>query len=392
MAKRAKRIFIISLTESVMTTRGNRHPMLAHHLVDLGYHIEYISTDFNHSKKIVFSQEEIKQHISQAHYKLHIISNGLYKRNISIRRIIWNIKASIKIYLLLAKLIKHSDKIIIPSRPVELIFAISLLKKQKQISVLVDIRDVWPDALTIANPFIKFIFYSYCNFFLTKSLKNCDKFVHVAPSFLNWLNRYAPFATSSLIPLGVEKPRWKKCTPKYQTKYVDKISLVYIGTLTYQFDILPLLKAITKKINVLLTIIGDDGTGERCNEVYEYIESRNMRNVTLTGFLPSGDVPEHLTEHDIGIVPMTSSALPNKIFDYLGAYLPIISMGDSDASRFVTENDLGWTVSFDPCEISNLLDSLTNDLITSKTKKVIMVRDMYSRDELFKKYTEIIIS
>ena len=49
---------------------------------------------------------------------------------------------------------------------------------------------------------------------------------------------------------------------------------------------------------------------------------------------------------DIGVLPMISSSIPNKIFDYIAAYLPILVLGNSDSALFVKDQSIGWNVGY----------------------------------------------
>lgn len=185
-------IYIVSPTESELTSRGKRHPNLANYLSNKGWEVNYISTDFNHSEKRLFSKKEYSEAIQKISYKLTLLNVGLYDTNVSPRRVLWNQRFAYKCYLLLSQLLHGGDILIVPSRPPELIYVATLLKRQKKCRIILDIRDIWPDALTESSGLSKFVFSTYCNLFLNKSVNRYDSFIHVAPSFLNWLQRYAP--------------------------------------------------------------------------------------------------------------------------------------------------------------------------------------------------------
>ncbi len=140
-----------------------------------------------------------------------------------------------------------------------------------------------------------------------------------------------------------------------------------------------------------LTIIGDNGTGERFQEVQTFIHNYSMRNVTMIGQLPPEELVEHLRNHDIGIVPMiASSVFPNKLFDLLGAYLPILSLGENDTSLFVEQHNIGWTASFEGNNVGELLDDITPMDIVERVRNIEKIRNNYSKDILFRKVLAVI--
>lgn len=384
--------FILSPTESVMTKRGTRHPKLAEYLVKAGYKVEYITTDFSHAYKHSFTVNEIKNAQAQVPYSLTVLKMSGYKKNISFQRIFFNLMFSFKCLFLLINKIKPGDVLLVPSRPPELVTVATLFKENKNVISIVDIRDVWPDALDTPSAWQKKVFAFYCNLFLKYSLQRIDWCFHVAPSFLNWLHRYAPQASSSFLPLGFDFDRWS--VMPLQDKFHDRdnttISLVYVGVLTHQFNLLPVLEALVSRVHYKLTIIGDNGTGDRYPEVTKFISTNKMTNVVMLGHIPPEKVVEYLKYQDIGIVPMITNSIPNKVFDFLGAYLPMLSLGENDASEFVRKFDIGWTAPFDSSILGVLLDSITIKEICEKAGNVENIRDGYSKEYLFKSVTSLI--
>ena len=76
-----------------------------------------------------------------------------YNKNLSIKRIISNFKMSYDFYHILKSKLRENDTVMIPSRPVDFIYFISKLKNDKKIKLVLDIRDIWPDALVKSNFF-----------------------------------------------------------------------------------------------------------------------------------------------------------------------------------------------------------------------------------------------
>ena len=74
-------------------------------------------------------------------------------------------------YHILKSKLRENDTVMIPSRPVDFIYFISKLKNDKKIKLVLDIRDIWPDALVKSN-----FFTHYCNFFLKRSIFKFDVF------------------------------------------------------------------------------------------------------------------------------------------------------------------------------------------------------------------------
>lgn len=388
----ASRIFLISQTESILTNRGKRHPDLAKYLVDNNYELLYISSNYYHAEKRFFSPTEIGEAASRVAYRLEIIRIPGYKSNISIARVFSNLIFAYRTQKLLRGNIDKGDVVIIPSRPVELLLFVSRLKRRRGFKVILDIRDIWPDAFNINSRIFKSLFKAYCNFFLYHSIDHFDYFVHTCPSFTQWLSRYAPDEKSVFIPLGYSHTRYKSFR---KVRNHDKsIHFVYIGLIQYQIDLLPFIKAIENNLTFFLTIIGDDGTGEKYKSVEDYVKVHNVTNVKQLGQMKQELIPEELLVYDVGLLPMKAEfVFPNKLFDYMASGLPILSLGDNDASRFVVENGIGWTCQFDAEKIKELLDQLSNspeDEIQKASYKLSLISGQYSREVIFNDLLKII--
>ena len=387
-----KKIYIISQTESELTERGKRHPDLANVLAQKGYDVTYFSSNFYHADKVFFSNEELKKAQDKVPYKLELVSTCAYKSNFSINRVLSNLIFSFKVYKKLKKVLEENSLIIIPSRPIEILYYISKLKRKKEVDVLVDIRDVWPDAFKINNRLISKAFYFYCNFFLKRSVSRFDKFLHVSPSFLIWLKRYNNTATSHFIPLGYNPLRFN-CDVNKPDKLKAPIKIVYIGLLQYQIDILPYIRAIENDSRFELYLYGDDGQGQRYEMVYNYVITNKLNNVYFKGRLAQDEVCQYLKKCDIGIIPMITSSMPNKIFDYLACELPILALGENDYSDFIVENNFGWFSTFnveDLKKVNNTIYKTIDKDYKIKKQQIVSKKNKYSREILFENIIEII--
>ena len=194
-------------------------------------------------------------------------------------------------------------------------------------------------------------------------------------------------------PLGFDADRWRTVPRQGSSNRQDgTISLVSVGLLQRQIDVMPLLEALVDRPHVHLTLIGDDGDGERYPEVVRFIDENRMRNVSMTGRVEPERMGEHLQTMDVGVMSMISSSIPNKVFDYIACYLPILVLGENDSSRLIRDHDIGWSVSYDEHGIGEFLNSVSSEDIVEKRKNVSRMRSSVSRDTLHQKILELIES
>ena len=386
-----ERIFIVGPTESALTRRGNRHPTLALYFVDHGFSVEYLTTNFYHATKTHFTQEEIDRVRAQIPYKMIVFKRLGYKKNISVTRVFSSFSMSIKAFLYLWPKLDRNSLLMLPSRPVELIFAAAMLRLLKKNSLLLDIQDVWPDALKSVSLWKRLIFRIYCNVFLYPSVRFYDRFVHVTPSFVNWLKRYAPAASSEFIPLGIDAARWPGDMIDTIDTVHDPLVLIYVGMLQYQIDILPVVQALVGRNDARLIIIGDSGQGERYPRVKQFVDKNHMENVEFQGFIEPMELPQHLKKADIGLIPIISSLLPNKFFDYIAAYKPILVLGETNDCALLTRQlDIGWVIPYSREGVQLFLDEIKAQKVIEKRYKIKEIKEKFSRDKLYLKFLEVV--
>lgn len=384
-----RRVFVVTPFENRLAARSTRLPKLAEMLVAAGHDVEYVTTDFSHAYKRKFTREEIEEAVRSAPYRLTVLPILGYRHNISTQRVVSNFLMAVRHFIYLSSVMRRGNVLVLPSRPVEMIACAAALKRSKGVYVVVDIRDAWPDALVTSSRFHKVVFWHYCNLFLRPSLKELDRFVHIVPSMTKWLERYAPHKRSVFLPHGFDAERWAECRP-HPRKRDGVTTLVFVGALQRQLDVMPVVRAVARRPSFRFLLVGDNGTGERYREVAGFIEKHRVANVTLLGAMKPEGVVEVLKGADVGVFPMLTPGMPNKLFDYIASYTPVLSLGDQDGSAFVKEHGIGWTAPFDHERVGEVLDQLTPDELEEKGRNVARIRPRFDRDVLYRTFVDII--
>jgi glycosyltransferase involved in cell wall biosynthesis len=384
-------VFIVSPTESVITTRGKRHPNLASYLVSKDIDVFYITSTINHAEKRLFTPQEVSAALKETEYKTEYINAGIYYKNISIKRVFWNFIFSIKVFLVLIKYARAGDVLVFPSRPPELMLVARILKMLREVKLFLDVEDIWPDAFLVKNRLQRAAFYSYCNLINKLSISSFDAGVHVSPNFKAWLERYSPSYISEFAPLGITQEDFKSEHKKYyKDKSFEGLKIFYGGTLSLQFDILPLIKAISQSTtNFKIVLAGDSGDGDRFEEVMSCIKE-NCIDYEFCGLLDKKAFINKIGQSDIVVVPMISGGLPKKFFDAMGSIKPVLCLGSGGVAQEVVNYNLGWVAGFDENEILALLDSINRTSLDEKIENVSKVVAHYlEENSLIKIYSGI---
>jgi glycosyltransferase involved in cell wall biosynthesis len=377
-------IYIISPFESKIEARGTRNIELSNLLISNKYDVTFITSDFSHQFKKNYLIQDMKEKLDTEIYKTVIFAVAPYFTNLSIKRMKTHISFAYQLYNFLDVNIKDGDTVITSSIPPELTLAVYLLKRRRNITTILDVRDIWPDAFPLKNNFAGILFSFYCNTIYKLTLRSFDKISYVANSFNDWISKYTSNNIKVFIPLGYDADRWKNIEYKPVT---NKIKLVYIGNISYQFDIRLIVDFVNKNEKYEFHIIGD---GETLNELKDL--SKTDRNIFYGRCAPE-KVVELVKSKDIAILPISENStayMPNKLFDYLGAGIPILSLGENDSSIFVKENNIGWTCSFNLEDIKNTLYSISIEDMLQKHNNILKIRSQYSKEALYNKFLKIL--
>jgi len=101
-----------------------------------------------------------------------------------------------------------------------------------------------------------------------------------------------------------------------------------------------------------------------------YIKKNNLENnFTFTGWVDFNKIPEYLFSADIGILllqPISKNnmmGVPNKLFDYMGAGIPVVACDFPNVSKIINESNCG--VLIDPISYSQIAKAII-ELIENK--------------------------
>ncbi len=129
----------------------------------------------------------------------------------------------------------------------------------------------------------------------------------------------------------------------------DKYSLIFAGDLSEErgiYELIQSLEFVDQRLNVRLILIG-----RICNKNFEkrIKELKTFSKVELIPWVPFSKVVEYYEKSDIGVVvylprPNHMEAMPNKLFEFMAAGLPVIASNFLLWKKIVEDNQCGITV------------------------------------------------
>ena len=366
-------IYFISPLETTYQPRGLRVTKLIEHVFAC-CDLTIITSNFDHQDKKFIRASSI---VSGNQHKTIVLSSIAYRRNLSVLRLAFQVWFSIKLLIFLILRVKKEDKVVVMGSFPELYATVALAKYFKKFTTLLDVWDTWPEALPLKlSSLTSTLFIRYCKTLNCFSLKSFDVVFYVAPSFERWLltNGVNPDKFRYL-PLGFDEKRWQ--ISKRASVVYD---YVYVGYLSYQFDLRPFIRAFSG-VPKTLCIIGD---GENVEE-YRNLAHGN-KHISFLGALKKDEVVSILRSSSVALLPLadhSAAEMPNKLFDYIGAGLPILCAGGTDAGQLVKKHNFGWHCKNNAKQISDTLSGITDEEIDLKRKNLISKRDDFSTATLY---------
>ncbi len=145
-----------------------------------------------------------------------------------------------------------------------------------------------------------------------------------------------------------------------------------------------------------LVIVGD---GPLLPHLKDLVKKWNMEHrVTFTGLVPFQDLKPYTYSADVGFTLINGKglsyyhALPNKLFEYIQAEIPVIGSNYPEIARIIGQEEIGLTVNPDDTEqiaqaVQHVLLEENYCFFKTNLKRI---KDKYSWQKESKKYLEIV--
>lgn len=340
------RVWLITVGEPLPTDDNNncrllRTGILANLLDQNGCSVVWWTSSFNHTQKMHRFTNDDTLYMSD-NYQIKLLHSVGYKKNISIKRLINH-------WVIAYKFFKYSHleicpDIIICSLPtIELSLAAVRFGKERNIPVIVDIRDLWPDIFLDLAPIRIQPFFRLLLSPLFKAVHSlcagATAITGITPAFVDWGLEYAGRTRKNAdrdFPLGYsrDEPDTQKIIQaeafwgRYELSRNDFI-ICFFGTISRQFELETVIRAARtfegEKQRIHFVICGSGDSLE-----YYKNMAQGCRNVIFPGWVGRAEIWTLMRMSAVGLAPYISSkdfmgSIPNKAIEYLSAGLPVIS-------------------------------------------------------------------
>ncbi len=330
--------------------RKMRTGLLADELLGRGHKVHWWVSAFEHQRK--FMQFDRDQEITcSKNFILHVLKGTGYKENISLARYI-DYRVVSRKFRQRSQLAEKPDVIVASLPCYHLAYEGVRYANDRNIPVLIDVRDLWPDIfierfrLRLLRGVSKVVLYR--DFWRVRHLLSaCDGILAISQGVLDW----------ALKKSGRSSGRWDKvfftgyknggetssAPPSWLSGKENRRLAVYVGTFGHSYELHLLARAArfleAKHPGKTCFVLA--GTGFQEPALRD--EVSGLPNVVIPGWIGAEEIRDLLGRAWVGLVPCRSvvGALPNKMFEYLSAGLPVISSLEGEMAEAIDRYSLG---------------------------------------------------
>ena len=365
-----KKIWIIApFTDIETLSNRNRFQYIAN-MLNKDFEVHLFTSDFIHINK-KYRDKKLKDFYS---YKIHLIHESGYKKNISLKRAFSHLLFTNNLRNEIKRLGKP-DLIYCAYPLMTSAYFMGKFAKKNNIPFIIDVQDIWPESISsginIDNIFVKVLMYPF-SLYANKIYRLADYIFGVSQTYIDRAKVNGTLVKEFIpVYIGAEGNKFEN-NVEIKEKEKEEIWCIYIGTLSYSYDLLTLILVFNdlKNINsnIKLYILGD---GPDFNILKNKAEELDLldKTIYLKGLLPYEEMIAYLKSSDIALNSIKGKALQtitNKFGDYMSAGLPLLNCCQSnEIINLIEERELG--LNYIPENIDSLKERLF-EILSDKNK------------------------
>jgi len=297
--------------------------------------VEILTSDFDHGTKKYF--ENIPEKYP---FKITMVHEGMYVRNVSLRRFlghyIWS--RNVKKYL---QERKKPDVIYAAVPPLSAPYEVAKYCKKQDIRFVVDIQDLWPEAfkMVFKIPVVSDIIFKPFGLLANAIYISADSIIGVSETYVNRalsVNRKCKKGVT--VYLGTELALFDENVKNNPVEKKNELWLGYCGSMGDSYDLVCVIDALAQMNNPPKFIAMGDG--QKKKEFEEYAREKKI-DCIFTGKLPYEKMCGWVSKCDMVVNPIRKSSaasIINKHGDYAASGLPVLNTQDSAEYRQLVDS------------------------------------------------------
>jgi glycosyltransferase involved in cell wall biosynthesis len=407
------RIWLVTVSEPLPCDRHSvrlcRTGLLAHLLVEQGHDVVWWTSTFDHSQKRRRFHGDTFLSLGPR-YKMALLDSIPYRRNISVARLI-NHRGIARKFRRYARYETPPEIILCSFPTIELSLAAVDYGQQTGIPVILDVRDPWPDLFLNILPSRLHWLGRAALYKLTaetrSALKRATGIVAMSEACLRWGLEYAqrdPGPYDAIFPLAYPRPKadedqLRMAAAAMSRHGVDARKLIcwFVGSFGNVYDlttVIQVARELARRDNreVQFVLSGDGDQRVRWMD-----QARGLENVVFTGWVDVHQIAYLMTIADIGLVALNGvpSALPNKLFEYFAAGLPVLASLQGEGAALLQQFDCGFIYKAgDPNSLLEALERLAQDEVHRRrmgANALALYEDRFTVGAVYPRMIELLV-
>ena len=247
---------------------------------------------------------------------------------------------------------RRPDVVFASSTPLTVGIPGTLLARRFRVPFVFELRDLWPEAAVAAGVLRSAAWEARTRRLARDLYHRSDHLIAVTEGIRDGILSYGvPEDRVTLVPNGVdhwmEPERFREQNPLGD--FDDRFVCLYVGAHGIWNDLGTLLdaaEALRDDASVAFVFIGD---GDHRAVLEERVRQAGLPNVHFLGALPKQEAFAAVCHADLGLIAASAhehnrQTLPNKIFDYMAAGIPVmVAAGEGEMAELLRRSGGGWT-------------------------------------------------
>jgi len=355
-----------------------RTGLLAETLAARGHGVVWWTSTFDHVRKSHRSSGDGVVQPAPG-VEVRMIRGTGYRANVSLRRLLDHLVVGLR-WRYLVRAEAEPAAIVCSMPTIELAAATASYATKRGVPFIIDVRDLWPDAISDALPpgltkVGHWLLWPW-RWMLGRALRAATVVTATSPAYLRWavMRSGRPTATRDRVfPLGFESRSLEPHELSDQAallraKGLDESKVIcwFVGTFGATYDLGTLIEAaslLSRRgvANVQVVLSGD---GEASSSLRSL--ATRADNVVFTGWLDAAGLAYLSAVATIGLATYARGApqsMPNKLFQYLNAAVPVVSSLGTETADLLATHQCGLTYEAGNAEsLADCLSFLAGDL------------------------------
>ncbi len=350
--------------------REYRYTLLGKMLASKGWRVTWWTANFSHHFKKCRTQGWTNLPVSEG-FVIKLVPTPKYMHNIGLGRLWFELVYAWRVWVAAQSL--ESPSIIVATDPPQQVgFLATALGQRLKIPIILDVMDLWPELFQMALPkglkrfstLIFWPFYALRRHNLRSAIgiaSLCRQYLSVATSQASGASE----KTGTVIYNGIDVSLFRRQT-ELSSSYVKPpgaVWIIYAGSLGDNYDIDTVLKVVellaegrggAEHIKVFVA-----GDGPKRSAVETCSRMFGPKRFEYLGVLSHAELAGLYQVCDIGLClygPESNVGMPDKIYDYTAAGLPVINSLPGEVADLIKRQDFG--VSYVAGSSSSLLAAI----------------------------------